>query len=725
MRKFFKTVVISSMIRKAIKVIPVLLIAFFLTGINGYGQFTPVALTGFNHDVVAESGTSSLTTTTIPLDGVTQSNKVMYTVTFKTTNNFEGGGIPDNGIITDAAGSYQMAPYNGNNVLLLQRNQNGDLNIATPSTFTTIRILCFSTEGSSLVNATLFFTDGSSTAVLTNYSLADWFNATTNLVISGFGRCTRATPASGADAFPTNPRMYYIEINLSCANRQKNLQKINFANVTTAGNNAPYPNACFFAVSGKPYVQNISSVITPATCVGNNGSAALTVTGTTSPYTYSWNTIPVQTGATATNLAPGNYQCTIMDVNNCTTVYPVVVPLQNNLSFTTSKTDATCNTNGTITITASGGTSYEYSINGGSTWQSSNNFNNVAPGTYSVLVRTVGTVCTATAQQVTINLINTLTMSVAKVDANCTGGSITITPSGGTAPYQYSINGGTTYQSSNTFTGLAAGNYNVMVKDAATCTSSQQVTLAFTSNLTMNTINGGAICLGGSFSPVVVSNASSYSWTPTTGVSNPTIANPVLNPQTTTTYTLTGTLGTCTIQRTVVVSVAPGAIANAGPDAIIIAGDSYQLQATGSAGTYLWTPSSGLSSTGVLSPVANPAVTTTYTLRVTTGQGCFATDDVTITVVPYCVKPMDAFTPNGDGINDRWLITNGNCLVRAKARVFNRYGAKVFESNDYKNTWDGTYKGKPLPDGTYYYLISYFLVNGKQILLNGNVTILR
>jgi gliding motility-associated-like protein len=616
------------------------------------GQFTPVTITGFNHDVVAESGTSSLTTTTISLDGVAQSNKVMYTATFRTTNGFGGGGLPDNGTITDAAGSYQLAPYTGNNVLLLQRNQNGDLNIATAAKFTSIRVLCFATEGVSLVNATLFFTDGSSTTVLTNYNLADWFNVTTNLVISGFGRCTRATPASGADAFPTNPRMYYIEFNLSCANQQKNLQKINFANVTTGGNNAPYPNACFFAISGKSYIQNISSVITPATCAGNNGSAALTVTGNTSPYTYSWNTVPVQTGATATNLAPGNYQATITDVNGCTTVYPVTIILQNTLTMTVSKTDANCSTNGSITITASGGggANYEYSMNGGTSWQTSNVFNNVSAGTYSVLVRTVGALCQTTPQQVTVAFIN---------------------------------------------------------------------------NLTMNAINGASICLGGSFSPVVVSNATSYAWTPTTGVSNPNIANPVLSPQTTTTYTLTGTLGTCTIQRTVLITVAPGANANAGPDATILAGDTYLMLATGSAGTYLWTPSTGLSSATVLAPVANPTSTTTYTLRVTTAQGCFATDDVTITVVPYCVKPMDAFTPNGDGINDRWLITNGNCLISAKAQVFNRYGARVFESNNYKNDWDGTYKGKPLPDGTYYYVISFNILNGQTELLKGNVTILR
>ncbi len=315
-----------------------------------------------------------------------------------------------------------------------------------------------------------------------------------------------------------------------------------------------------------------------------------------------------------------------------------------------------------------------------------------------------------------------------KIDASCTTtGSITVTGSGGTTPYEYSINNGTTWQSSNLFTGLAAGTYDVRIRTVgSTCiATAQQVIIAFTNNLTMSTINGGTICLGASFTPQVTSNATTYSWTPTTGVSNPAIINPVLTPQSTTTYTVTGTLGTCTIQRTVTVTVVPGATANAGPDAIIIAGDVYQMQASGSSGTYLWTPSAGLSGTTILNPTASPAATTTYTLRVTTPLGCFATDDITLTVIPYCVKVMEAFTPNGDGINERWLITNGNCLLNAKVQVYNRYGSKVFESNDYKNTWDGTYEGKPLPDGTYYYVISLQLLNGKQVILKGNLTILR
>lgn len=242
----------------------------------------------------------------------------------------------------------------------------------------------------------------------------------------------------------------------------------------------------------------------------------------------------------------------------------------------------------------------------------------------------------------------------------------------------------------------------------------------------MGTVAGGTICRGASFTPAVTGNAASYSWTPTSGVSNPAIANPSLSPQTTTTYTVTGTLGTCTLQRTLTVVVNQPATVNAGADAIILAGDVFQMQATASSGSYVWTPSSNLSSATILNPSANPPVTTNYTLTVTSPQGCVASDNILLTVVPYCIKPMEAFTPNGDGINDLWLITNGTgCLTSAKAQVFNRYGAKVFESDDYKNNWNGTYKGKPLPDGTYYYIISFVLINGKTQYLKGNLTILR
>jgi gliding motility-associated-like protein len=609
---------------------------------------TPVPVTGFNHDVIAEAGTSSLTTTTIPLDGVTVSNKVMYSVAFRTANGFSGGGIADNGTVTDAAGSYQLASYTGNNALLLQRTQTGDLTLNTPAKFSFVRVLCFTTEGSSLVNVKLTFTDNSVTNALTNYVLGDWFNGTTNLVLSGFGRCTRATPASGADAFPTNPRMYYIDIPISCANKQKLLQKINFTNVTTAGTNAPYPNAVFFAVSGISNPAVVTTNITNATCT-TNGSVTLSLTGFVQPVTVVWNTVPVQTGLTATNLPAGNYQATITEETGCVTVQPVTIGLTNSLTMTSRSDTSICPGASISANTISNATTYNWSPTAGV--------------------------------------------------SNPAIANPTLSP---TATTTYTVTGTT-----------------------GSCTVSKTFTVTVLPAVTLNVHADTTICSGASFNAGTVSNATTYTWSPTAGVSNAAIANPVLSPTSTTTYTVTARTGACTNIKTFKVTVLQAVTVSAGPGSSVFAGASVTLQGSGSAGTYLWTPPTGLSATNILTPVATPLVTTTYTLRITNQQGCTNTSSVIIDVLPYCVKPLNAFTPNKDGFNDTWLITNGNCLKKAIVAVYNRYGSKVFESEDYKNDWEGTYKNKPLPDGTYYYVIDYELLNGTHVYKKGNVTILR
>lgn len=628
-----------------------LLITLFPT-VASAQLFTPVPVTGFNQDVVAETGTSSLTATTSALDAVPASNKVMYTSTFRTTNGFGGGGLVDNGTITDAAGSYQLAPYNANNALLLQRNQNADLTLATPAKFTVVRILCLSTEGTSLVNVKFSFTDGSTTNALVNYSLNDWFNGTINVVTTGFGRCSRTTPASGADAYPTNPRLYYIELKLNCADQQKNLQKINFANVTTGGSNAPYPNAVFFAVSGKSYSLNIASSITNATCT-TTGAATVTVTGSSSPYTIAWTTTPVQTGPSATNVPPGNYVASITDANACVTNYPVAIIVSpNTQTFNLPPPPASiCSGTSVTPNLVSNSTSYVWSpVTGVSN-------PNIANPVLSPTVTTDYTV---------------------------------------TATLGYCVN---------------VAHYNVVVAPTPVMSTPEPLT----------------VCSGGSVTPNLTSNATVFTWSPTTGVSNPAILNPALSPTTNTVYTITGRLGSCSVTRSLQVNVFPGVTVNAGPDFSILAGSSVTLQGSGSGGAYLWTPATGLSAVNITNPVANPVVTTTYTLRLTNGSGCTATDDVKVTVIPYCIKPLNAFTPNGDGINDKWLVTSngGGCTKRIKVIVFNRYGSKVYESEDYKNDWGGTYKDKPLPDGTYYFTIRYILLNDQEISQDGNVSILR
>ncbi len=131
-------------------------------------------------------------------------------------------------------------------------------------------------------------------------------------------------------------------------------------------------------------------------------------------------------------------------------------------------------------------------------------------------------------------------------------------------------------------------------------------------------------------------------------------------------------------------------------------------------------PVTYLNNSNVPRPLITPLTTTTYTLTATSAADCQASADVTITVLSQIVIP-NAFSPNGDGINDTWQIQGLKDYQGAVINVFDRYGQMVFRATTYKD-WDGTYNGKPLPKGTYYYIIN---PQNKLPLLSGWVVILR
>jgi len=190
---------------------------------------------------------------------------------------------------------------------------------------------------------------------------------------------------------------------------------------------------------------------------------------------------------------------------------------------------------------------------------------------------------------------------------------------------------------------------------------------------------------------------------------------------------VTDNLG-CSAEKPVTVTLLPPFTVDAGDPATIVIGDAVTLTPSSSTPveSYLWSPATGLSSATIANPVASPETTTTYTLNAVSEQGCEASDTVTITVIPVCIEVRNAFTPNGDGINDYWLVYRSSaCFKTVSAKVFNRYGHTVYESKDYHNTWDGTYKGKPVPDGTYYAVVTFTLVNGKVVTVKKDVTVLR
>ena len=137
--------------------------------------------------------------------------------------------------------------------------------------------------------------------------------------------------------------------------------------------------------------------------------------------------------------------------------------------------------------------------------------------------------------------------------------------------------------------------------------------------------------------------------------------------------------------------------------------------------SYFWFPDTYLSSDTAANPLCAPADEILYTLRITTLEGCAVSDTMRVKVLKEPFVP-NAFSPNGDGINDFWVIKYLEFYPDATIQIFNRYGQPVYLSTGYAQPWDGKFKGVDLPVGTYYYIINPR--NGRNII-KGAVTIIR
>ncbi|MFZ1451594.1 MAG: PKD domain-containing protein, partial [Ferruginibacter sp.] len=163
---------------------------------------------------------------------------------------------------------------------------------------------------------------------------------------------------------------------------------------------------------------------------------------------------------------------------------------------------------------------------------------------------------------------------------------------------------------------------------------------------------------------------------------------------------------------------------NAGPDKFVLEGGSVELESVTFANDpqYTWTPDLYLTDARITRPrVVNPKTDMTYILTVTGRGGCAASDNVFVKLLKFPAIP-NTFTPNGDGINDKWRIDYLNTYPNNRVQIFTRSGNLVFESRGYNTPWDGTLKGKPLPFDTYYYIIEPG--NGRDPI-TGYVTIIK
>ncbi|MEI7471278.1 MAG: gliding motility-associated C-terminal domain-containing protein, partial [Chitinophagaceae bacterium] len=160
-----------------------------------------------------------------------------------------------------------------------------------------------------------------------------------------------------------------------------------------------------------------------------------------------------------------------------------------------------------------------------------------------------------------------------------------------------------------------------------------------------------------------------------------------------------------------------------GPIIDVFPGQTITLNgaATGNNISILWSPASLVSNPIIANPSINLQYDQLFTIRVNSADGCSATDQVKVNVLLALIIP-NVFSPNGDNINDTWAITNIEKYPTARIEIFNRYGQSIFVSTGYQNNWKGTYAGKDLPVGTYYWIINNPRLNNK---MSGAVSIIR
>lgn len=393
----------------------------------------------------------------------------------------------------------------------------------------------------------------------------------------------------------------------------------------------------------------ITPVITPETCGNGNGSIVINITNGNGfgPYTYSLDGINFQTSNAFTNLAANNYIITVKDNQGYSHAINATV-ISNCPAVTAIITNSTCGAaNGTITATGSNGTApYLFSIDG-INFQSNNVFTGLPAANYIVSLKDAnGTVRTTNA---IINNIGGPQLNIQSTNASCLNNdaTVTLTATGGTAPFTYNIDGGA-FIPNPVFTGKVSGNHTGIVKDANGCTATGIITVGLNNNLRTDPILPVNICEGKSTQLTLNTNGTGFSWVPASGLNNFSISNPVASPVTTTPYTVPVSLGVCSGSQQVLVNVDKAPVANAGQPSTICYGQNAQL--TGSGGqTYTWSPSSFLDNIHSPAPVVARATSTiTYSLHVVDDKGCHSLTDakVTVTVTP----PPKLFAGNDTAI---------------------------------------------------------------------------
>lgn len=334
---------------------------------------------------------------------------------------------------------------------------------------------------------------------------------------------------------------------------------------------------------------------------------------------------------------------------------------------------------------------------------------------------TVGACAASSVQQLTV-VDPQLTLT--STNASCFGltdGTLGVTVAGGSGTYTYGWNTAPPQTTANA-TNVGAGTYTVVVVDG-TCIVTDSITIIEPAEImaTMSATQGCAPSLGSAqVAPSGGVGGFTYAWTP----SLQTTATALLLDSAMHTVTVTDGNG-CTYVDSILVQIFPPPVVTVTADTTIEYGNSIQLNATGGV-SYYWDPIDNLDCSDCPNPVANPLEDKHYCVTATDANGCSNETCMTLSVVIVCgeVFVPSAFSPNDDGENDI-LCVYSDCMESMTFTLFNRWGEKVYQTNNMSVCWDGTWNGKPLNSAVFVYTLDGYLINGELIEQKGNVSLIR
>ena len=495
----------------------------------------------------------------------------------------------------------------------------------------------------------------------------------------------------------------------------QNLQAGNYTVTVSAGNGCTSSES--FTITQPDSEIAISPHVIGERCFGSaDGSISLAVTGGIAPYQFTW--LDGTNTSAHTNLQQGIHEVELTDAIGCVKSKSIHVPgPEAGISAVTHVSNVKClgASDGFIQLEAIGGTPpYSFHWNTGT---KSSAIGLLSAGTYTVSISDANGCITNIQVNVTQppDSVRATFTSEAFDCARTLPGSIITSASGGTPPYRYS------WSTGDSTDNIAAGPgiYTIEIVDAQGCRFTSTAQISFNRNLEIEAEGDESLCPGKTITlHCAVPDSSSIQWyfngTPLQGATQKSFTTAAAGTYNASALTTCGELKSAPLR---IVSEGPTDIAVCNTQ-IICEGESTELWANGGI-RYHWLPEEGLDDPNAQRPQASPDSTTTYTVTVTDESGCEATAEITVTVLCDTLDLPTGFSPNGDGINDTFIIPWITEYPENALFVYNRWGNLVYKARAYKNDWDGRGnqnaafgEGDQLPEGTYFYLID--LKNGKK-----------